>query len=156
MGFSIQTKLDLQLPALAIALPSTECSGFNFLNGGKYEVSKKYRFHLRTQFQDRKWALVSFWRDRSSIHTLFRSLVLLCEVFQQIQLGHCYGRCKNFFLSRRGWEIKHHWGAIWHGIRQEWEDGYTTGIHCALCRDTSPAGPWEATCRFHVLSGKLI
>lgn len=54
MGFPIQTKPDLQLLALAIALPSTECSGFIFLNGGKHEVSKKYRFHLRTQFQARK------------------------------------------------------------------------------------------------------
>lgn len=44
MGLSIQTKLDLQLLALAIALPSTGFSGFNFLNGGKYKVLKNTDF----------------------------------------------------------------------------------------------------------------
>lgn len=43
-GLPIQTKLDFQLLALAIALPSTGFFVFNFLKGGKYKVLKNTGF----------------------------------------------------------------------------------------------------------------
>lgn len=44
MGLPIQTKLDLQLLVLAIALSSTGFSGFNVLNGGKHKFLKNTDF----------------------------------------------------------------------------------------------------------------
>lgn len=116
--------------------------------------TEKCRFHLKTQFQDRKGALASFWQDHSSMHTLFRSLALRHEVFQQIQLNHCYGRHNNFFLLRKGWEIKQHRPVLWHGLRV----GGRLYNWCPLCslqrHLTSRAMGGHML--FHVLSGKLI
>lgn len=44
MGLPIQTKLALQLLALAVALPSKGFSVFNFFNGGKYKFLKNTDF----------------------------------------------------------------------------------------------------------------